>query len=111
MFKSDELSVVVTELRVKAWLRSASLLQGWLMLTAAGSVAIILVGDISSWVVVAGLVLLKRSVLKMQWDQWIQSDYISLYVKEQYAAYKLSQHVLTVPGLLIWIVIAIICSI
>jgi len=111
IFKSDNISVVVAELRFKAMLRSKALLQAWIMLTAVGSLAIILVGGISSWVVVAGLLLLKRSVLKMQWNQWIQSDYISLYVKEQYAAYKLSQHVLTVPGLFIWIVIAIICSI
>ena len=92
-------------------LRSAALLQGWAMIVGLGSYAIILVGGVGSWAVIIGLVLMKRAVLSLQWGQWIKSDYISLYVKEQYAAYKLSQRVLIAPGLFIWIVVAIICSI
>jgi len=111
ILKSDHISVVVAELRFKAMLRSKALLQAWIMLVAIGSYAIILVGGVGSWVVVIGLLFLKRTALSLQWEQWIKSDYISLYVKEQYAAYKLSQRMLIVPGLIIWIVIAIICSI
>lgn len=110
LFKSSHAAAVITELRVKALLRSLPLLQVWLLMLAAGSYAIILVGGSGGWVVVAGLLILKRTWLKLQWEQWVSSEYLALYVKNQSGAYKLSQHVLTVPDLLVWIIVALICS-
>lgn len=111
LFKSTDQRFVVTELRIKAMLRSKQLLQAWIILIAVGSYAIFLVGGSGGWAVVVGIYYLQRFALKLQWDEWVKRDYLSLYIKEQLAGYKLSQNILSIPALIIWIVIAILCSI
>lgn len=108
LFKRSDAHYVISELRIKAILRSPSLLQIWGLMIVVGSYAITLVDGVGVWVIVAGLVFIKRSWLHMQWEHWRTEDYLQLYLTEAYAAKKLSQRLLMGPGLAIWTIIALL---
>src|SRR5690606_24477693 len=98
-------------LRIKALLRSLSVLQVGLSIIASGSYAIILVDGYGALAVVIGLVLVKRVWLHLQWEQWTKEQYLQLYVKEseqRKRAKSLSTNLLMIPGLLIWLAVFMI---
>jgi len=111
LFKRSDLVYSISELRIKALLRSLSVLQVGLSIIASGSYAIILVDGYGALAVVIGLVLVKRVWLHLQWEQWTKEQYLQLYVKEseqRKRAKSLSTNLLMIPGLLIWLAVFMI---
>lgn len=108
LFKNSNLVYTVSELRIKALLRSTNILRVGLTIIVSGSYAIILTGGTGAIAVAVGLVFLKRVWLNMQWGQWINEQYIQLYLTDSQItkeAKKLSTNILTVPGIIIWLVV------
>jgi len=111
LFKSSDYVYTVCELRIKALLRSLSVLQVGLTIIASGSYAVFLVDGFGALVVVIGLVLVKRVWLHLQWEQWSKEQYLQLYLKDSEGtkrAKSLSTNLLTIPGLFIWLAIMVI---
>jgi ABC-2 type transport system permease protein len=111
LFRRGDSVYTISELRIKALLRSFSLLQVGLTIIAAGSYAIILVDGIGALVVIVGLVVVMRTWLHLHWEQWRKEQYLLLYIAEGQEAKKaktLSTHLLTVPALLVWLVVLLI---
>lgn len=108
LFKRADVASVISELRIKAMLRTPSLLQVWATILATGSYALILVDGIGKVVVMAGLLFITRVWLHLQWEQWKTEQYLQIYLPETNKAKKLSQNLLTIPGLLIWLIVVIV---